>query len=117
MPFHAISNLGKFFLRVLKKVRRGAVSFHRNVIFVLLIDEKSPWVGLMPMYLVHQTARFFARFLGKLGKDRCDFSFPPGFRHPRDREYDHFPPLTRNQLCSRMRKPSRIPHFRGVGPD
>src|ERR1700688_1061862 len=60
----------------------GAMSLQRGIVFVLLIDEESPRLGFVPVDLIHQAARFLARFFGKLRKNWDDIGVVPSFRHP-----------------------------------
>jgi hypothetical protein len=42
VAFHPIGELGQLLLRVLQEVGRGAVSFQRGIVLVLLVNEEPP---------------------------------------------------------------------------
>ena len=64
MALDTVSDFREYFLRVLQKVRRGAVGFECGVILVLLIDEKTARFGLVAVHLIGDAARFFAGLFG-----------------------------------------------------
>jgi len=89
VAFHAVSDLGEIFSGVLQEMGSGAVGFERGIIFVLLVNEEAAWFSLVPVHLVHGTARFFAGLFCQLFKQRGNFGFVPNFRHPGNRQHHH----------------------------
>src|SRR4029077_14914896 len=89
MSPHPGRDLREFFLCKLEEMRCGAVGFERGVVFVLLVDEESARLRLVPVGYVHCAARFFARCFRQLGEDSDYVILVPHFRHPRHRQDNH----------------------------
>lgn len=65
MSFYSICHLGQVLPGVLQEMGRIAMRFERGIIFVLFIDEEAAGLGAVPMYLIDNASRLFARFFGE----------------------------------------------------
>ena len=82
-------SLGQFFLCQLQKVRGGAVRLEGGVVLVLLIDKEPARIGLVLMHLIHEAARFLARFGREFFEDRGHFGLASDFCHPGYGQHHH----------------------------
>ena len=89
MAFHPVSDPRKVFPGELQEVWSSAVGFEGGIVLVLLVDKESAGFGLVPMHLVHGTARFLAGLLSQFFKQCGNFDFVPNFRHPGNRQHHH----------------------------
>ena len=60
-----------------------------RIVVVLLVDKEPTRLRFVLMYLVHNAARFFARFFGQFRENTGHFSFTARFRHPGYRQNHH----------------------------
>lgn len=60
-----------------------------SIVFVLLINEEAGRILFVPMYLIHEASRFFARGLGELAKKFGHLGLVARFSLPCDSEDDH----------------------------
>ena len=62
MSFDPVAEFRQVLLCHLQEVRGRAMRFEGGVVLVLLIDKEPAWIGLVLMHLIHEAARFLARF-------------------------------------------------------
>jgi hypothetical protein len=60
MPFHTVRDFRQVFAGVLQKMRSVAMGFESGVILILLVNEKTARLRLVPVHLIHGATGFLA---------------------------------------------------------